>query len=370
MPENLTPAPEPDDEIVRDELERAEAKRRTGRARLIGIAVSVVVIGVVFAFLLPKIANYRDVWKVVQGMSWQWIAALIVAAALDVATFAPPWMAALPGLGYLHAARVTLGSTALSMVAPGGAAVGMATSFAMLKAWGIKGRPVGLAVALTGIWNQFFILAFPILAVGALLADGGQNKTLELIALIALAVLCVVVTGFAIGLQSPRRALKVGNWAASAVSGLKRLIRKRPVDWTGAAFVRFRAETIDLLRRRWHILTIATLANQLADFLLMVVAIRATGITSGEVDLVEAFAAWALVRVLGSLPITPGGIGVVELGLTGALVGFGATNAEAVAAALVYRFLQIVPILLLGLLSAATWKIGKPKVAAPAVQTR
>ena len=42
----------------------------------------------------------------------------------------------------------------MSMVAPGGAAVGMASSFAMLKAWGFKGRPVGLAVVVTGIWNQ------------------------------------------------------------------------------------------------------------------------------------------------------------------------------------------------------------------------
>ena len=45
-------------------------------------------------------------------------------------------------------------------------------------------------------------------------------------------------------------------------------------------------------------------------------------------------AAWALSRVLGSIPITPGGVGFVELGLTGALVAFGASNAEAVAATL------------------------------------
>jgi uncharacterized protein (TIRG00374 family) len=62
------------------------------------------------------------------------------------------------------------------------------------------------------------------------------------------------------------------------------------------------------------------------------------------------------VRLLGSLPITPGGLGVVEVGLTGALVGFGGNNAEVVAAVLVYRFLTIVPTLLLGLLAGATWR--------------
>ena len=72
--------------------------------------------------------------------------------------------------------------------------------------------------------------------------------------------------------------------------------------------------------------------------------------------LIEAFAAWSLARLLGSVPITPGGIGVVELSLTGTLVGFGGANAEVVAAVLVYRFLTMVPTLVLGLASAATWR--------------
>ena len=71
-------------------------------------------------------------------------------------------------------------------------------------------------------------------------------------------------------------------------------------------------------------------------------------------SLIEAFAAWSLARILGSIPITPGGIGVIELGLTGALVGFGGNNAGVVAAVLVYRFLTMVPTLILGLISAFT----------------
>ena len=51
-----------------------------------------------FAFFLPKLADYRDVWAVVKELSWPWIVALLVAAALNVVTFAPPWMVALPGL--------------------------------------------------------------------------------------------------------------------------------------------------------------------------------------------------------------------------------------------------------------------------------
>ena len=64
--------------------------------------------------------------------------------------------------------------------------------------------------------------------------------------------------------------------------------------------------------------------------------------------MIEAFAAWALVRILGALPLTPGGVGIVEVGLAGALVAFGAPNAEAVAATLLYRALTVFPTLALG----------------------
>ena len=88
------------------------------------------------------------------------------------------------------------------MVAPGGAAVGMATSFAMLRAWGFSGRPVGLAVVVTGVWNQFVILGFPIIAVAGVVAEGGRNRTLELVAMIGLVVFAAIVAGFAVGLSS------------------------------------------------------------------------------------------------------------------------------------------------------------------------
>jgi uncharacterized membrane protein YbhN (UPF0104 family) len=40
------------------------------------------------------------------------------------------------------------------------------------------------------------------------------------------------------------------------------------------------------------------------------------------------------------------------------LVAFGASNDEAVAATLIYRFLTVVPTLVFGLVAAATWKMG------------
>jgi uncharacterized protein (TIRG00374 family) len=116
-----------------------------------------------------------------------------------------------------------------------------------------------------------------------------------------------------------------------------------------------------LLRRRWHVLTLATLAGHLSVFAVLLVSLRVLDVPASEVDWIEAFAAWSVVRVLGSLPITPGGLGIVELGLTSLLVGFGGGQAEVVAAVLVYRFLTMVPTLVLGLAAAATWRRHHPE---------
>src|SRR6185503_13975761 len=126
--------------------------------------------------------------------------------------------------------------------------------------------------------------------------------------------------------------------------------------WGGGNVERVRVDVVDILQRRWHLLTLATLAGSLTVFVVLLVSLRALGVSSAEVSVIEAFAAWALARLLGSIPITPGGIGIVELSLTAALIGFGGNNAGVVAAVLVFRFLTIVPTLVLGTVAAAVWR--------------
>jgi uncharacterized membrane protein YbhN (UPF0104 family) len=330
--------------------------RRSRRKRLLLGALGLAVAVGTFAFVLPQIAAYQDVWQVVKGLSWGWIVALLGATALNVATFAPPWMAALPGLRFLQALAMTQASTAVSIVFPGGAAVGMASSYAMLRSWGFPGSGVARAVTLTGIWNQFANLAFPIVAVFLLAVNGGRNPLLTTAAFVGAGVLAVAITGLALVLSSAGLARDLGDAAARALGWVRGKLRRGPVGWSGESFVGFRRDSLELLRRRWHVLTLATLAGHLTVFLLLVLSLRALDVPASQVSLDEAFAAWALVRILGAIPLTPGGVGFVELGLTGALVGFGGANAAVVAAVLVYRFLTVVPTLALGLVSALAWK--------------
>jgi uncharacterized protein (TIRG00374 family) len=231
----------------------------------------------------------------------------------------------------------------------------------MLKSWGFEGESVVLAVSLTTLWNQFVTFGFPVIAVGLLALEGGREQTLGPVALAGLVIVALLVGGIVAILWSPGMAKRIGDRAASIASSFKRVFHRGPVSWTGEDLVRFRSQAITLLRNRWPALTATTLVNQLAVFGVLVVSMRALGVTSGEVDLVEAFAAWSLVRALGSIPITPGGLGVEEVALSGALVGFGAHNAEAVAATLVYRFMTVVPSVVLGLVSVATYRLGNTK---------
>jgi putative heme transporter len=345
-----------------DEIAPRPSGRRWSRRRILGGTATVVVVAAVFLFILPRIADYRDVWEVLRD-EVGWAEALVLAAAtvLNLVTFAPPWMVALPGLGFRPAFMLSQASTALSMVAPAGAAVGMAGSYGLLRSWGFGAAPVALAVALTGVWNQLANLTFPVVGLVLLTGVDQDHPALTTAAFVALGVLVGLMAAFVLALSSPRRARQIGNAVAHFSTRVKGWFRRPPVTWDGESLSRFRRNALGLLRRRWHVLTLATLVGHLTVFLLLLVCLRVVGVSETEISWIQAFAAWSLVRILGALPITPGGVGIVEVGLSGALVAFGASNADAVAATLLYRGLTVLPTLGLGMLAAATWRTHHPR---------
>jgi putative heme transporter len=328
---------------------------RDTKRLLMGLA-GVAVIVATFAYFLPTIADYGEVWQVVKGLSWQWIAALLAVTALNLLTFAPPWLVLLPGLRFWSTLMMTQAATALSLVFPGGAAVGIAGSYGMLRRQGFPPAEVARALTLVSVWNQLANLTYPILALFLLTAEGGETAVLATAAFVGVAVLGIAIAALVLVLYSSRMASDIGEVAARLANWALGRFRRGPVSWGGPQFERFRREAAGLLRRRWHLLTLATLAGSLTVFAVLLVSLRALDVTAGEVTVAEAFAAWALARILGTIPLTPGGIGIVELSLTATLISFGGDNAGVVAAVLVFRFLTVVPTLLLGLLAAATWR--------------
>jgi putative heme transporter len=338
-------------------------RRWLSKRVLLGLAGGVLIVAT-FAYFLPTIADYRDVWQVVKALSWEWIVALLAVAAGNVLTFAPPWLVLLPGLRFWPTLMMTQAATALSIVVPGGAAVGIATAYGMLRRWGFAPSAVARSVTLVSVWNQLANLAYPILALFLLTRAGEETAVLATAAFVGVAILGVAVGALALVLYSNRMAEEIGELAARASSWVRARFHRDPVGWGGRSFERFRIDVVDVLERRWHVLTLATFAGSLTVFVVLLVSLRALQVPSAEVSAVEAFAAWSLARILGSIPITPGGIGFIELSLTAALIGFGGNNAGVVAAVLVYRVLTMVPTLVLGPVAAAVWR--RPSRRAPA----
>ena len=339
-----------------------DERRRSPKSRwrkIAGSVGAVAIVAVVFAVLLPRIADYSDVWDVMTSFTDGELVALAVATAINVATYGPPWMAALPGLNYRQSMVLTQTSTALSVAVPGGDAVGIAASYAMLRGWGFERSSVAVAVVVTAVWNQIVNVVLPVLALSLLLLSGGSSPLLLTAGLIGMAAIAALAVALALVLRGEPQARATGERVERLANRGLRLVRRHPREGWGDAVVRFRRDTIDLLARRWAVITVAAFVGHLAVFGVLVVSLRATGVDAGQVSWVEALAAWGLVRLLTAIPATPGGVGIVELGLSSALVGFGADNAEAVAAVLLYRVLTVVPTLVLGGLLGLTWRRHK-----------
>ena len=331
--------------------------------RWIGPAMAIAVVAV-FVFVLPRIADYSTVWDILTDVSATWVLGLAIAVIVNLATFALPWMAAIPHLGFRRATVVTQSSTAASIVLPGGDVVGMGTQFAMLRGWGFETDQASLAVLVTGIWNQLVRVAFPVIAVGLLAIVGDVPTELRIGGAVGAVLFAVVLGGFIGLIASDRLARRIGELGAASATWFMRLIRRpRQFAW-GDDAVRFRETSEVLVRRRWPHLTVTTVIGHLSNFAVLLVSLRAVGIDPSELSGIECFAAFSLIRLLTAVPITPGGLGVVELGLTGGLVAFGADQEAAVAGVLLYRALTMLPVIVIGAVCFLLWR----RVAAPTPQ--
>ena len=200
-------------------------------------------------------------------------------------------MIALPGLGFVRAMALTQASTALTLVFPGGAAVGIAGSYGITRRWGFPARDVARAVTLVSLWNQLVNLAFPIVAVFLLTIEGDElSAALATAAFIGVAVLGVVVTGLVLVLLSNRLARDLGDVAARFVTWALAKMRRGPVKWGGESFKRFRDDVGDFLERKWPWLTLASLAGNLTVFGVLLVSLRALDVPASQVTVIEAFA--------------------------------------------------------------------------------
>jgi putative heme transporter len=326
--------------------------------RLIRPVLSLIVVVATFAFVLPSVANYRQVWNTVASLSIAWIVLLVLLDAVNIATYGPPWVVALPGLRYFAAEQLTLTSTAVSNVMPAGGALSFGVQYEMLRTWGFPVASIARALVITGLWSQLTNLSLPIIAIFLLTLKGGRNALLETAAKIGAFVLVIALVALFLALRSEAGARWVGRKVDAVANLVRRLFRRTPHTGMDERLVKFRAESLDLLKRRWHIMTLVAYVGALSVYVVLIACLRACGVGPDEVSFTEALAAWSLVNLLTAIPLAPGGLGIVELGLTGALTSFGGHQTGVVAAVLLYRCLTWLVPIALGGIAALTWQHG------------
>ncbi len=330
--------------------------------------MAVALVAVIFVYFLPRVVDYGDVWAAVRAMTWLELLTLASLAVWNQATYWLVEMSARPGLGYRQAMKITQASTAISNTLPGGAALGAGLQIAMYVSYGFARQDIGLSLALTGLWNTFVKLGMPIVALALLAIGGNAGGALGAASVVGVLILMGTILGFAVALRSEQGAFRVGQRLGALLSVLARLTRRSPPgDW-GATLAGFRRRTVELLSTRWKQLTVSTLLSHVTLYVVLLLALRHVGVPNEAVSWEEALAAFAFVRLLSALPITPGGLGVVELGMTATLVAAGGNEARVVAAVLVYRLLTFVLPIPVGAISYFLWRreVTRTKLSATA----
>jgi uncharacterized membrane protein YbhN (UPF0104 family) len=323
--------------------------RRKRIVRVVQVLVSIVVVVGIFALVLPKIADYRDVWHTITSLTVLELTTLVLATVFNLATYWWQMVAAMPGLTTAQAAVNNQSSTTIANILPGGGAIAVGLAVAMFRSWGFTGSEITLELTLTGIWNSFLKLGLPVIALAAVAITGQASSTLILPAAVGLAVLAGCVVLFALALWRKEFARRIGGSLGRMWSRIRRLFRKPEVTTWADGAVRFRRETVVLLRRRWLPLTLTTIASHLALYFVLLLALRHVGVSEREVSWAQALAVFSFGRLVTAIPLTPGGLGLVELTYISGLVLAGRNHvtdvspavfhAQVAAAVLVFRTL-------------------------------
>jgi uncharacterized protein (TIRG00374 family) len=307
--------------------------------------------------VLPRLADLAQVWEAVKGMTAAAILALIGVSAWNILTYQFEMMAALPGLKWRDAFLTGQMATAVTNTVPAGALLGIGVIYGVLASLGHRTADIARAAVLTGWWTVLVKFALPVVSLLLLAVQGESiNQALLSAAIVGMVLLVAAVAVLVASASSDRLARLSGRIAQWAVNLTRRPFGAVLVhDWEERA-VEFRRNSAGLLRRRWALLTLTTTVSQISLFWVLLASLRATGVGPTEVTWQEALGAFAFVTLATALPLTPGGFGIIEVGMAAALVLAGGDEPRVVAAVLVYRALTYLLQVALGAGSYFLWR--------------
>lgn len=246
--------------------------------------------------------------------------------------------------------RIDLSTMAASHIIPGGSAAGAGLGYRLLTDAGVGGPDAGFALATQGLGSALVLNVLLWLGLLVSIPRYGFNPLYGTAAVVG----ALLIGTFAVVVVSLTR----GEDRLAGV--VCRVADRIPMlDGNGvSAVLRRVAERLRVLGADRRLLARAALwasANWLLDAASLWVFVAAFG---HRVDLDGLVVAFGLANVLAAIPVTPGGLGVVEAVLTSALVGFGTPRGAAVLGVVTYRLVNFWLPIPIGGLSYLSLKVG------------
>jgi uncharacterized protein (TIRG00374 family) len=335
------------------------ARRWGGRA--VGLAITGIGLYIVAPSLLslfgawPRLADVDPWWFVVlvalETLSFAalwWLARLALAPHPHIGDDGEP-RPAMPGWGTLATAQ--LAGNAAAKVVPGGPAAGGVVQAKILIQRGQPPAVVASALTAMGLITTGVLLVLPIITVPALLIGPPPARQLEYGLLVSL-ILAIVIVGFGLSaLKWTGFVVAVGRTAGRIIHLVKRGVT---ADSCAATLVAQRDRVAAAFDGHWWEAVFASAANRMFDYAALVAALAAFDVHARPS---EVLLAYVVAQALVMVPVTPGGLGFVDAGLTAMLIVIGIPADAALIGTLLYRLVSFWLPIPVGVLAWAGWRI-------------
>ncbi len=332
----------------------------------VSIAITVVVLVAVFGFVLPQLADYRSILDYIGSISaLEW-------ALLGVASSA--FLIAYPIVleQVMHTLRLResfvnhMTGTAITNSVPSGGAIALPVNYTMYMSWGFTPESISAAMLAGGVWDWFGRISLPIVAVVGVAVLGDALWWMWIVSVLGVLIVFVMVLALVRILGREDGARKLARWTDRAGAKVfARIKRDKPDIESGV--MQFRVDLNSIVKTRAARLSAATVFNHVAMASLFTLSVYAVGITRAQIPIPWVVLAFALGRFLVMIPVSPGGLGLVDLGWIGLLtLGWRATNPEIpvdhdliAAGVLLFRGLSLLPPIPIGMISWLFWRANK-----------
>jgi uncharacterized protein (TIRG00374 family) len=237
--------------------------------------------------------------------------------------------------GWFAVVASGLTGNAVTNALPGGSAVGAAVQFRMLRTAGIDTDSAVGGLAATSILSVGGLLALPVFALPAILGGTQVSAGLDHAALLGLAGFGLFIVFGVVVMVSDRPLAMAGSLVQWILNKIPR--RKTKTKDLGDRLLQQRDQIRSALGRNWWMALLLITGRLGFDYLCLLGVLRATG-SDPRPSLV--LLAYAISGLIDLVPLTPGGLGIVEASLSGLLVLAGVRVGSAVLATLAYRLIS------------------------------